>query len=151
VIPVVVAKEKDIAMAMRGRSNTGYIKEHAARSQVSVLDIPKFERHVTPVRPKYFPPPPPPPPKASEQGSPESKDLPKSFAKLFNNDQHMDFLIAHRHSNMRILSFLSQMLYAVSREGLSSAGGHRCTTISLSMDSPSLAPSFMYSSVAIAL
>lgn len=86
-----------IAMATRGRSHTGYIKEHAARSQVppvSVLDIPKFERPVTPVRPKYFPPPPPPPPKTgsaaspsaiSEQGPPESKDLPKSFAKLFRH------------------------------------------------------------------
>ncbi len=86
-----------IAMAMRGRSHTGFTREHAARSQVppvSVLDIPKFERPVTLVRPKYFPPPPPPPPQtgseaspsAINEGPPESKDLPKSFAKLFNKE-----------------------------------------------------------------
>jgi hypothetical protein len=78
-------------MAMRGRSNTGYIKEHAARSQVSVLGIPKFERPVTPVRPKYIPPPPPPQtgsaasPSGIGEGPPESKDFPKYFAKLFKH------------------------------------------------------------------
>ncbi len=77
-----------IAMAMRGRSHTGFIKQHAARSQVppvSVLDIPKFERPTSNLRldvarPRYLPPPPPPP----QDDPPESKDLPKSFAKLFN-------------------------------------------------------------------
>ena len=62
----------------------GYIREHAARSQVppvSVPDIPKFERPVTPIRPRYLPPTPPPP---LRDNSPESKDLPESFAKLFN-------------------------------------------------------------------
>lgn len=87
-----------IAMAMRGRSHTGYIKEHAARSQVppvSVLDIPKFERptsinhsasglRLDVARPRYVSAPPPPPPPRDDP--PESKDLPKSFAKLFNKD-----------------------------------------------------------------
>jgi hypothetical protein len=49
---------------------------------VSVLDIPNFERLVTPARPRYLPPPPPPP----RDDPPESKDLPKSFAKLFNKE-----------------------------------------------------------------
>ena len=77
-----------IAMAMRGRSHTGFIREHAARQQVppvSVLDIPKFERPVTPIRPRYVPPAPPPPPPPRDE-PPESKDLPKSFVKLFNKE-----------------------------------------------------------------